>query len=118
MALILIVEDSSFQRKIITKILENAGHEAISAENGKKGLEALENNSPDCILCDLLMPEMDGFAFMEILKEKNVQTPVINLTSNIQETVKQRCVDLGAKGFLNKPAQEAQILEVLDTILA
>jgi two-component system, chemotaxis family, chemotaxis protein CheY len=117
MALILVVEDSSFQRKIITQILEKAGNETLSAENGKQGLEILETHKPDCIFCDLLMPEMDGFAFLEALKEKNIQIPVINLTSDIQDTVKQRCLDLGAKGFLNKPAQESQILETLKSVL-
>lgn len=117
MALILVVEDSSFQRNIIVKILEKLEHKTLTAENGKKGLEALEANTPDCILCDLLMPEMDGFGFLEHLKEKNLQTPVIILTSDIQDTVKQRCLDLGATNFLNKPAQEGQISEALTAIL-
>lgn len=117
MALILVVEDSSFQRKIIAKILEQAGHETLTAENGRQGLEVLATNTPDCIFCDLLMPEMDGFAFLEALKEKNVQIPVVNLTSDIQDTVKQKCLDLGAKGFLNKPAQETRILEMLNSVL-
>lgn len=118
MASILTVEDSSFQRKIIIKILEKAGHETLAAENGQRGLEVLATHTPDCILCDLLMPEMDGFQFLEALKEKNIQIPVIILTSDIQDTVKQRCLDLGAKSFLNKPAQEGQILEALNSILS
>ena len=117
MALILVVEDSSFQRKIVTQILAKAGHETLTAENGKQGLEVLETHTPDCIFCDLLMPEMDGFEFLETLKEKNSQIPIINLTSDIQDTVKQRCLDLGARGFLNKPAQESQILEALKSVL-
>lgn len=117
MALILIIEDSSFQRKIIAQILDKAGHQTLLAENGKKGLDILQTHTPDCILCDLLMPEMDGFEFLEALKEKNLPFPVINLTSDIQDTVKQRCLDLGAKAFLNKPAQEAQVLEALKSVL-
>jgi two-component system, chemotaxis family, chemotaxis protein CheY len=117
-ALVLIVEDSSFQRKIIIQIIEKAGHKTLATENGKKGLEVLEANTPDCIFCDLLMPEMDGFEFLAALKAKNISIPVINLTSDIQDTVKQKCLDLGAKGFLNKPAQEPQILAALNSVLS
>ncbi|MZH03321.1 MAG: response regulator, partial [Nitrospinae bacterium] len=70
MALIQIIEDSSFQRKFISKILEGAGHQVIQAENGKVGLEKLESNDPQVIFCDLLMPELDGFGFLEALRKK------------------------------------------------
>ena len=80
-------------------------------------MEVLETHQPDCIFCDLLMPEMDGFGFIEALNEKKISIPLIYLTSDIQDTVKQRCLALGAKGFLNKPAQETQILGILKSVL-
>ena len=80
MALILVVEDSSFQRKIIIKILEKAGNKTLFAENGIKGMEVLETHQPDCIFCDLLMPEMDGFGFIEALNEKKISIPLISIS--------------------------------------
>jgi len=117
MALIQIIEDSSFQRKFISNILERAGHRVIQAENGKVGLEKLESNNPQVIFCDLLMPEMDGFEFLEALRAKGNNLPVVILTSDIQVTSKSRCLDLGANYFVNKPPNEKEILEVLDKIL-
>lgn len=117
MALIQIIEDSSFQRKFITKTLEAAGHQVIQAENGKVGLEKAESCNPQVIFCDLLMPELDGFGFLEALRKKGNNLPVVILTSDIQETSKSKCMELGADYFLNKPPNEKEVLEVLDKIL-
>lgn len=117
MALIQIIEDSSFQRKCISRILEGAGHQVIQAENGKDGLEKLESNNPQVIFCDLLMPELDGFEFLEALRGKGNNLPVVMLTSDIQETSKSRCMELGANYFINKPPNEKEMFEVLDKIL-
>ncbi len=117
MALIQIIEDSSFQRKFISRILEGAGHQVIQAENGKVGLEKLESNNPQVIFCDLLMPELDGFGFLEALRGKGNNLPVVMLTSDIQETSKNRCMELGADYFINKPPNEKEMFEVLDKIL-
>ena len=89
----------------------------IESENGKAALETARTFRPDLVILDILMPEMDGFGFIEALNEKKISIPLIYLTSDIQDTVKQRCLALGAKGFLNKPAQETQILGILKSVL-
>jgi CheY-like chemotaxis protein len=116
MALILIIEDSSFQRNFITRILEGAGHEVVQAHNGQMGLEKVASNNPQIVLCDLLMPDLDGFGFLEAVRGEGNKLPVIMLTSDIQTSSKNRCLELGANYFLNKPPVEKELLEVLEKV--
>jgi twitching motility two-component system response regulator PilH len=110
MVKILVTDDSVFQRNIITEILSESGYEYSEAENGLAALDILKSEKPDLILLDLLMPEMDGFHFLEEFNKSGYNIPVIVLTSDIQNTTKKRCMELGAAGFLNKPVEEEEIL--------
>ena len=65
MAKILVIDDAWLSRQMITKILKTQDHEIVQAENGKIGLKKVPLVNPDCILLDLLMPEMNGFEFLE-----------------------------------------------------
>ena len=119
MALILLVDDSLFQRRIIKGLLNkmDAVDNIIEAGNGLEGLKVLETEQPDCIFSDLTMPEMDGIQFLEELKNRGCQIPVIVLTADIQKSTHQRCVDLGAFAFMNKPFDEDGISEILGKVL-
>lgn len=108
---ILVVDDSLFQRKNICSVLRDAGYKTIEAENGRDGLDKALSASPDCILTDLLMPEMDGIAFMSALREKGVSPPVFVLTADIQESKRKKCLEMGAAGFLSKPLRKDDLLE-------
>lgn len=108
---ILVVDDSMFQRKNICSVLIAAGFEIIEAENGRDGLEKVTANSPDFILTDLLMPEMDGIQFLTALRENNISIPVFVLTSDIQDNKRVKCLGLGAAGFLSKPLRKAELLD-------
>jgi len=81
----------------------------VEAGGGKEGLEMAEKHMPDCILLDLLMPEMDGFDVLEALGEKDLKIPVIVLTANIQKTAREKCLQLGAFAFTNKPTEEDEL---------
>ena len=117
MAKILVVDDSLFARLNICNVLKSAGHETIEAENGIMGLQLVAKHQPDCILSDLLMPEMDGIGFLGALQEKQNRIPVIVLTADIQHAKRQQCRDLGAAGFINKPPQKLEILSLVDEVL-
>lgn len=106
MAQILIIDDSPMTRRIAVKILEPEGHEILEAGSGNDGVEIAVTKTSDCILLDFLMPGEDG---REVLKEKEVTSPVIVQTSDIQETTREECLKLGAFRFLNKPANENEI---------
>lgn len=114
---ILVVDDSVFARLNICNMLKEAGHETAEAANGREALALACSFRPDCILSDLLMPEMDGIGFLTALSERNIRLPVIVLTADIQETKKQQCFDLGAAAFISKPPQKTELLGLLDRIL-
>ena len=117
MARILVVDDSMFARLNICNILKSSGHETVEAANGREGLEKARAVKPDCILSDLLMPELDGIEFLASLREQKLRLPVIVLTADIQETKRQQCLDLGAAGFINKPPKKQQLLSLISDIL-
>ncbi len=101
MALVLVIDDSAFQRGVIHSLVRDAGYETEEAENGRAGLEKIAARKPDCILTDLLMPDMGGLELLESLREPGAAIPVIIITGNIQESVRQRCLELGAAAVVN-----------------
>lgn len=117
MALILIVDDSSFQRGVIRSLVHKAGHETEEAVNGRAGLEKIAASKPDIILTDLLMPEMGGLELLEVLREQGTVIPVIILTANIQVSVRRQCLELGAVAVINKPVVQEELLPALDKAL-
>ena len=118
MSRILITDDSSSQRIILSGILEKLGHEIETAGNGQEALEKIEANPPDCMLLDNLMPVMDGLQTLKALQTRNIKLPIIMLTADIQDWLKVECLELGATMFLNKPTKQAQLQEALQEILS
>jgi len=110
MTRILIIDDSSFQRGIIRKILLQAGYETIEAKNGREGLLRAHDDTPDLILLDLVMPEMDGFMVLAELQKEQNTVPVLVLSADIQEMSREQCLTLGAAGFLNKPVKTEDLI--------
>lgn len=103
MALILIVDDAAFSRRMIRKILQADGYEIVEASNGREGLEITRSQTPDLILTDILMPDLNGFEFLKILQEQGSKIPAIIISADIQEASRTQCLELGAAGFINKP---------------
>lgn len=118
MAHLLIVEDSLYQRTRTRHILEAAGHQVQQAANGREGLGLAATTRPDCILLDLIMPEMGGVEVLEALRSHGSQVPVIVVSADIQESTKQHCLELGARAFLNKPPQPDDLNAAIATALA
>ncbi len=118
MARILVTDDSSFLRRRTCAILKQAGHEITEADNGITCLASIAEQVPDALFLDLVMPEMDGFEVLKALRDANYHFPVIVLTADIQDAVKNECQQLGAAAFINKPPNEAEIRQLLDQVLA
>jgi CheY-like chemotaxis protein len=114
---ILVVDDSLFARMNICDMLKDAGYECLQAQNGREGLDMVVSASPDCILSDLLMPEIDGIGLLTALREKGMSVPVIVLSADIQETKREQCVALGTAGFLSKPPRKSDILDMVAKVL-
>jgi CheY-like chemotaxis protein len=114
---ILVIDDSSFQRKIISGILTENGHQVIQAVNGKDGIEQVEKEEPDLIITDLLMPEYDGHWVIDQLNARKSTIPVIIITSDIQKTTEKRCREHGVVAFLNKPVDKNQVISSIENVL-
>lgn len=113
MALILIAEDAQFTRRMLKRILQEDGHETLEASNGSECLEMLLLHKPDCLILDLLMPDLTGYEVLAALRERNYQLPVIVVTADIQDTSRQQCLELGAFAVVNKPPKPNEFLKVL-----
>lgn len=118
MARILVADDSWFQRKQIIKFLTADGHETIEAENGKDTLKKALFDKPDCVLLDLLMPEMNGIEVLEFLKKEKLEVPVVVFSADIQDSTRRMCFELGVAEFLNKPINEEELRGAIDRALA
>ncbi len=119
MARILIVDDSPSQLLGMKRIVEKLGHEAVTAEDGAAGVEAAKSALPDLILMDVVMPNLNGFqATRAISKEPTTaQIPVVLVTTKDQETDKVWGMRQGAKAYITKPFTEAQLIEVINSLL-
>nr|WP_255699471.1 response regulator [Tychonema sp. BBK16] len=99
---ILVVEDSWLTRRVICKILRAEGYETWEASSGPEALEVLETQTPDCMLLDLLMPDMEGREVLQALRERGIKVPVIVITADIQSTTREECMELGALAVIHK----------------
>lgn len=117
MAKILLIDDSWLTRRGLSGMINPMGHEVIEAENGMAGLQSIQDDHPNCIFLDLLMPEMDGYQVLKAIRDKQINVPVIMCTADIQETAKQQCLDLGAFAFLNKPPMEQDVIDIVNKAL-
>jgi twitching motility two-component system response regulator PilH len=118
MARILIVDDSLSARQGISQTVGDCGHETIVAANGLEALDLVAEQKPDCMVLDLLMPEMDGFDVLKMLKNRGLKIPVIVLSADIQETTRVECLKLGAFRFLNKPPMAAELMGAIREALS
>ena len=109
---VLVVDDMDMNRELLQEMLET-DYTVIPAENGKKALEALERESDqiDAVLLDLVMPEMDGFAVLDVMKEKAwiSEIPVMVISGETSPEVEQKCLDMGVADFVRKPFNECVV---------
>lgn len=112
-AKILVVDDSMFQRHAVGKLLKEVGHCVLEAENGRVALQKAFAEGPDAMILDLIMPECNGFETLETLRKNGSQMPIFIFTADIQQTTRQKCLDLGATAFLNKPLNKDELKGIL-----
>ena len=115
---ILIIDDSSFQRKIVSSILQEAGYTLLVADNGKDGITLAEKEKPDLIISDLLMPEYDGFYLLEQAHTSKAGHKILIVTSDIQHSTRDKCIKLGAVGLINKPVKKEILLSAVEKVLS
>jgi len=113
---ILVIEDDPITRITTEKYLKDAGHHTITAENGKVGVYEAINHQPDLILCDIVMPEINGYEVLNTLKKnKNtVHIPFIFLTAKESKEDFREGMNLGADDYLMKPINSRNLLDVIE----
>ncbi len=117
MASILVVDDERAIRNSLKDILEFESHTVILAENGKDGLEKLENNKIDLVFSDIKMPEMDGIEFLQSALEIRGEMPIIMISGHGSIDVAVDAIKLGAFDFISKPLDLNRILITLKNAL-
>ena len=117
MPTLLIADDSMFQRFQAAKAGRECGFTVIEAKDGEECLRQAREQQPAALLLDLNMPDPGGLAVMEVLSQELPDIAILVLTADIQETTRARCLELGAKGFLNKPVDAAALLQALQSLV-
>lgn len=117
MASILIIDDSSFMRGKLRAILKKENHTIEEADDGVKGLQLATIKGFDLILLDIIMPGIDGLKILGALRRHASAPPVIVITADIQESVHQQCMELGAAEVLYKLPKEQELLGAVARVL-
>ena len=116
---ILVIEDEPEMRRNITALLRYYDYEPIAAENGRAGVEAIRREKPDLILCDVMMPELDGYAVLQALQSDAAlaRIPFIFLTAKGEKEDLRSGMNLGADDYLTKPVANADLIQAIETRL-
>ncbi len=118
MANILIVDDSRTSRKMLSGILEGAGHKVIGeAADGKTGVEQYKALQPDLVTMDITMPVLDGIAALQEIMDYDKSAKVIMVTAAGQKSKMVEAVKFGASDFLSKPFDQDMIISIIDNVL-
>lgn len=116
---VLLIEDNDDIRESTAEVLELADFTVFTAENGKKGVELAQSSLPDIILCDIMMPELDGYGVLYLLSknETTADIPFIFLTAKAERTDMRRGMEMGADDYLTKPFDDIELLNAIESRL-
>ena len=117
-AKVLIVDDSALTRRSLRQILEGADCQVVEAEDGLSALERYFLEKPDVVMLDLVMRGMYGLDVLHKLRELDADARIVIVSADIQSSSQELAEQAGAKAFINKPFDKAEILVALDTALA
>ena len=114
---VLVVDDSALSRRTLRQILEPAGYEVAEAEDGLSALERYFLEKPDVVLLDLVMKGMYGLDVLTKLRELDADAKVVIVSADIQTSSHELVEAAGARAFVNKPFDRAEILNTLSSVL-
>ena len=117
---ILLIEDDRALRENTEELLELSGYAVTSAPNGKIGIERAKEQLPDIIICDIMMPEVDGYGVLEDLStdEQTKHIPFIFLSAKTEHKEIRKGMDMGADDYLTKPFEEEDLISAIESRLA
>jgi DNA-binding response OmpR family regulator len=116
---ILLIEDNLEIRENTSEILSLASYDVVTAENGKVGVKLAKEKAPDLIICDIMMPELDGYGVLHILSKdpETAPIPFIFLTAKTEKSDIRKGMDLGADDYLTKPFDDTELLNAVEARL-
>jgi CheY-like chemotaxis protein len=116
---ILIIEDNAQTRYMFLECLQEEGFEAIGAVSGRLGIQIAKEYQPDLVICDIIMPGLDGYEVLEELRQNpmTVAIPLIFLTVKTDETDRSYSMSLGAKDYLTKPCTVKEFRNAIAQVL-
>jgi CheY-like chemotaxis protein len=120
MVTVLVADDDAVSRRILSHIIGRLGHIVVSAKNGREALERLEDSSPDLLILDLAMPEVDGLTALKLARsEERYRTlPIIMLTASGLDRDARAARAEGVNEFLTKPFRSQELVDMLERLLA
>jgi DNA-binding response OmpR family regulator len=115
-ASILVIDDNKDIRENTAEILEMAGYATFIAEDGKKGVEIALREKPSLIVCDIMMPELDGYGVLHLIRKnkETEQTPFIFLTAKTERNDFRKGMDMGADDYITKPFEDIELLNAVE----
>ena len=115
---ILLAEDNAINRKVATAMLERWGHRVIHAANGREAVARYHDSSPDLILMDIQMPEMNGWEATQAIRRAEISEgrhiPILALTAGVHDEDRRRCFDAGMDVFLSKPFEAEKVFHAIE----
>lgn len=119
MTKVLVIENEAQTREIFVDCLEAEGFEAIEAKNGCIGVQKAQEQVPDLVVCDILLPELNGYRVLETLRQdpSTATIPFIFLTGRTSKAERRQGMELGADDYLTKPSNAEEFLSAIDTQL-
>lgn len=114
-ARVLYIEDNPLNMRLVRKSIKHMGYDVLEAEDAEKGIEVALKEKPDAILLDMHLPGMSGLEAMKIIKENPEinKIPVIALTADATDDIRNACLELGCDAYLTKPVRSAHLLRIL-----
>jgi len=119
MKTILLIEDNAFIRENTSEILDLAGYKVLSAPNGKAGVELALEHAPDLVICDIMMPVLDGYGVLHMLQRNKEMKdiPFIFLTAKTERNDYRRGMEMGADDYIMKPFEATELLHAIESRL-
>jgi CheY-like chemotaxis protein len=113
---ILIIDDNKDIRENTAEILDLAGYKTFTAENGKRGVEIALKEKPSLIVCDIMMPELDGYGVLHLVRKnpETINIPFIFLTAKTERTDFRKGMEMGADDYITKPFEEIELLNAIE----
>ncbi|HEY1022813.1 MAG TPA: response regulator transcription factor [Flavisolibacter sp.] len=114
---VLYVEDETFLAKIVSETLESRGYEVVLEEDGGKAVQKFSETKPDVCVLDIMLPNKDGFAIADEIREKDTEVPIIFLSAKSQTNDVVNGFKLGANDYIRKPFSMEELIVRIDNVM-